>query len=876
MAGKHHFPPSPTHLTEDARGATTSSSTKLTVSCTDEPRRSVRATKGQHTKSLDLLDQPAEPKKKSTKKAAKKAVEKNEDEEVEVIRCVCGAVETGDDEGEPWIACDTCGVWQHNVCVGISRFEEDAPDKYRCEQCDPQFPLHKELLDGLKKGRKLWEERRRIDEQELAEGEKGSKKSKKKSKGKRVSDQSDLSHAANGKAKSPSASIAPPAPPEKKESIARSGSTKRKTRDESHDNESLKVSRVRVHGPEQTTNRSKEPQQKVRKVSSQHVTPQQKSPPSDLPVKIIDLDQARQGTTKLIFKSLQHGVKIAIQKSIYTLSMGDTVDSKAERLSIQVENAIYTTHAEKSEYVKQARAVGFNLKQNQELCNGLLTRTLAPSSLAVMTSDDMASKELKRETAEMKARADKQAILLTDDNAPRVRRTHKGDEIVEGDNFAIAEDTPMSTSRRRSMLDPNADMAARSRENSPGNEVELPENIDDSRSHDDIRSNVIPRQPLVVDTKPIHPPARKASTQADFDINKVFSSVQSPVNTQHIRRPSTHTAPPANGPGVDPEIDKLLQDDDGNDSPPYSPAEYNSDPDIIWRGTVTMDSVAKFPAVAKHIGGADLSSRIPWTDLLQKELRVAGRIDQEKANEYLCSLRYNPPTDVVIVAVTPAGEAAAQDYQELFEYFHTKNRYGVLTNKSVGNIRDTYLVPVPPNPGHIPDFIINLEGHRVPETRSEPMILVVLVIRTEWQPDAHRTLDGGADAQSPSMMSHPQRQMSISGTAPSMSPINPQGTFTTPPIPQTPQFSNPEDQARERRLQEQREGEATAARILGVHIQAPTIAFLMPQAYQMRPLEWEVIKDILEKDQKAQVDLQHLSQVLEARMEGENRKGGPP
>ncbi|KAH8684329.1 SPOC domain-containing protein [Tricladium varicosporioides] len=826
----------------------------------DEPRRSVRATKGQHTKSLDLLDQPAEPKKKSTKKS-KKAAEKVEEEEVEVIRCVCGAVETGDDEGEPWIACDSCGVWQHNVCVGISRFEEDAPANYRCEQCDPQFPLHKELLDGLKHGRKLWEERRKEDERTQAEKEAASKKKGKKGKGKRTSDQSELSHATNGKAKTPPASATPTAPVEKKEPVSRAASMKRKTRDESHDKDSLK-----------------EPQAKVRKVSSQHPTPQRKSPPSDLPVKISELESTRQGPTKLMFKNLQHGIKVAIQNGVFTLSTDDTIDSKAERLAIQVENAIYTTHGEKSKYAAQARGVGFNLKQNQELVNNLLTRILSPASLAVMSSDDMASKELKRETAEMKARAEKQSILLTDDNAPRVRRTHKGDEIIEGDDL-VAEDTPMTTSRRRSMLDPNAEMATRSRENSPGNEVELPEDIMDHRSRDDIRGAALPKQPLSVETKPPHPQMRKSSSQADFDINKVFSSVQSPVNAQHVRRPSTYTAPPANGPGVDPEIDKLLQDDDGNESPPYSPAEYSSDPEIVWRGSVTMDSIAKFPAVAKHVGGADLSSQIPWTDLLQKELKVAGRIDQGKANEYLCGLRYSAPTDIVIVAVTPTGEAASQEFQTLFDYFHTKKKYGVLTNKSVGNIRDTYLIPVSASPSDLPDFLPNIDGHQVPENRPEPMILVTLVIRNEYQPDPTSAHRGSVDAQSPSVMGHPQRQMSISGAPPAMSPINPQGgIFTTPPIPQTPQFTSPDDRARqveEQRRQDQQRGEQVAREILQQHIAAPTVAFLMPQAYQMRPLEWQVIKDILEKDEKARVDLQHLSQVLEVRMSAENENRGP-
>jgi hypothetical protein len=503
-----------------------------------------------------------------------------------------------------------------------------------------------------------------------------------------------------------------------------------------------------------------------------------------------------------------------------------------------------------------------------------------------MTTDDMASKELKRETAEMKARSDKQSIMVTEDG-PRVRRTHKGDEVIEGDNFTVPSDTTTSlATRRRFSLDPNDEMTSRSRDHSPaGHEVELPGDIENYQSRDNIRGQAVPKQPLDIDTKK---QPRKPSSHGDFDINKVFSSVQSPTgpSNSHARRPSGN-APPVNGPGVDPEIDKMLADDDGNESPPYSPAEHDSDPSIVWRGMVTMDSIAKFPATAKHVAGADLSrsaTPMPWSDILQKDLRVAGRIDQEKANEYLCSLRYSPPTDVVVVNVTPAGEAALQGFRDMFDYFHSKNRYGVLTNKGVGNIRDTYLVPVAPSPAPLPDFLINLEGHRVSENRSEPIILVALVIRNEWQPGQQRTFDGSSESRSPSLQSYPQRQMSISGSGPQMSPIAPQNpTFAAGPpsqSPHPPPQLSPEDlQRRQQQELDQRHGEETAAKILGAFVNAPTVGFLMPQAFQMRPSEWEVIRDILEVDERARNDLQHLSQVLEIRMAqqlpGPSAPGGP-
>ncbi|KAM3066956.1 Transcription factor bye1 [Clarireedia jacksonii] len=817
-------------------------------------RKSSRATKGQHPKAHEI-DQLAEPKKKGTKKGSKKATAVQEEEEVEVIRCVCGVTDPTDDKGDAWIACDNCAVWQHNVCVGISPFEEDTPDKYLCEQCAPG--AHKELLEGIARGEKPWIARQQRYEEEKAEQEKkdaeeAARKKVKKGK-KRRSDQKREVTPANGKVSSPAGDVQKK---EKKDSTPKSVNQKRKARDESLDNEPVK-----------------EPQPKVRKTSARP-TPRA-SPPSDLPIKIVDLENDRQGAAKLLKKALVQCIPQSIDNRLYTLRPDDTVDAKAERLAIQIQTAVHSTHPSKTTSNQQLRSIAANLKQNQELCNGLLTQSLSPQALAVMSTDDMASTELKRETAEMKARADKQSIMITDDG-PRIRRTHKGDEIIEEDNDTIPTDMPISASRRRSMLDPNADMGARSRENSPQNEVELPENIDDYPSHDNIRSQVVPKTPLNIDTR--HPAVRKSSTQVsadNFDINKVFSSVQSPTGVQHgsaqnLRRPSN--VPPANGPGEDPELDKMLQDD-GAESPPYSPVEDKPDPDIVWRGTVIMDSVAKFPAYAKQVAGPDLSRnrmQIPWSELLQKDLKVAGRIDQDRANEYLCGLRYSPPTDVVIVNITATNQSP--DFLALYNYFHDKKRYGVLTNKGLGNVRDTYLVPVPAGPGNIPDFVVNLAEHKLPEDRPEPSILVTLVVRNGWEPPqrTQQTFDGAADVQSP-LTGHPQRQMSLGGSGPAMSPIAPPGPFHSPTSVVSSSdglqrsLQRQEEQRQKDRLQS--DGEAVAVRILGSYANAPTISFLMPQAHKMRPVEWETIRSILERDPKAQEDLQHLSEVLK-KLEG--------
>lgn len=236
MSGKQHSSSPSTrvhadlpipHLTRHLYGAITNMDTAEA-----EPRRSVRATKGQHSKSLDEIEPAAAPKRRQGKKSKKTQERESPQDAEEVIRCVCGATEQDEDSGEAWISCEDCFAWQHNVCVGVSSYEDEIPEYYWCEQCRPQD--HKELLDGIAKGEKPWEARRKAHEEEEADRKK--RKGGRRSKGKRNSDGKEETDKDAGRSKAKPSSTpdaAPAVTKEKKEPAAKQG--KRKSREDSYD-----------------------------------------------------------------------------------------------------------------------------------------------------------------------------------------------------------------------------------------------------------------------------------------------------------------------------------------------------------------------------------------------------------------------------------------------------------------------------------------------------------------------------------------------------------------------------------------------------------------------------------------------------------------
>lgn len=597
-------------------------------------------------------------------------------------------------------------------------------------------------------------------------------------------------------------------------------------------------------------------------------------PPTDLPNAISELpDDTRKGAAKLLLKNLLVALDKQEKEGGYNPVDGVSNESRAERLAIAIERAVYDSHPASEEYVKQCRTLVPNLKRNMDLIARLLNHTLTPPMLAVMTSDDLQTEKQQQETAAAKERSVRQSIIATEeDNGPRYRRTHKGDELIEGDSFVGSNEAasfPVAPSK--------AGSSAKAR----------PSHI----------------------RKPSGDPARidtQQSPNTEFDINRVFSSVKSPT-VAHQRRPSGPA--PAQGPGVDPDVDRLLEED-GNDSPPYSPTE-ETDPDVVWRGQVIMAATANFQAVVKHVAGANLAKTInlPWTTLLPRKLNVGGRIAITTATEYLCGLRWSAACDLVVASLTPATEAGKADFDRVFNYFTMKERWAVVGDKAVGNVKDTYLVPVPAGSGNQPEFLLNLEDNFLPHHRTENTLLLVVVYRNdetilrkihgpEWNGSSNKVAPAFPPLQtsaspSPTPASFPQRSTSIAG--PSFSPTTPQvgtGGFPVPqpgpsapgqppaqfhqPLPPQPQ-AQPHAQPQAQpgptpsaqptgdpdftpELQEQ--GLARAKSILGPYASSPTVNFLTPHAYKMQNNEWHIIRAIMEREPRAREDLTYLGALI--------------
>jgi hypothetical protein len=532
---------------------------------------------------------------------------------------------------------------------------------------------------------------------------------------------------------------------------------------------------------------------------------------------------------------------------------GKSIEEDAQHLAISIEHALYHNicggAGEPTEpYKLQLRAILFNVKKNASLRDRLLVGNLLPDSLSTMSSQDMASEELQQKDAEIKRESERQHVIIQD-QGPRIRRTHKGEELVEDDDHhnVASESIFSSAPTRRSAADTDGSPRA------PASPAVHHQPVPDAAKSQSIDS--------VADEKSQNQHGEPRAQSPDGH-DAVFPEVAT-----HIREPL-----PSGKAQADAEIDHLLRDD-GPESPPYSPKDF-SDDGAVWRGKVMMNAVAEFSSSAKHVGGADLSGRIPWSELAPSTLLVDGRIDVQMASNYLCGLRFSSSTDVSVMAISsPQVPAVRAQFDKLFNYFQDRKRYGVISKHPLPAVTDTYLVPVEAGATKKPEFVDLLENNTVEDSRPERLFLVVFVVKTgdsnrpSAQPPSHQpSQEPTTTAASPltgAAATPQQGQFMSPGTWPG--PQNPTGDYGMYSQPQQPQLSQPTAAYQQQPAAAPVTGMAAAVQTLGAQANSPGIQQLVQQVPTADVAQLSLIRDIVQQQPEAVSSYEQLMQALQAR-----------
>lgn len=758
---------------------------------TEEIRRSGRANKGHHTKN-DALDEtePPAPKPKTQPKPEKKApepvkakskgqpvraasaqsAEQEEEEEDALIRCVCG--DQRDIRGRQMICCDTCEAWQHNKCLGLEEGEFWDGKDYYCEQCKPED--HVELLAAMARGEKPWARKkgskakpRPSDVKQDHASEKANTPQPSATPSQTAPASTDTPLETTAEAPTPPLAQQPVQPQETSNGHAEgkvcvpvantSTATNIQTQQDIKSQPQSPVGEKRRHEASgEKANASK----KRRKSGHPEIRAAAQSAPAG---DIESLPHNQKALAEKLRETLTPLINTASSARGYRIPDGETAKSLATRYTLQISHAAFSQFGEptgaESPYFAKVRTIMFNVKKNTVLIDRLLSGSLKAEEFVSMEAEEMASEDKQREYAAMREAAEKQ-MILTEEDGPRLRKTHKGEEIVGEDNFDNQEFKQPNLRERESITEDtmmHSPVGVRPPE-SPG---------------------AAARGPLAVDTSEAPDSVRRPST--NFDINSVFDKVRSPQHDQQTfiqRRQSSlqvHDKPQA--PVDDADVDRLLKDEDND----VEMSGYSSDPSVCWQGAINMQSMEPFDAVARFVAGGDFGQVIPWEKLLTNSLSVQGRIESAKGDEYIRGIGHTESHEVAILAVSPVTTEGRGIMDHLYTYFHSRGRWGVVPvdNSSDGVLRDLYVIPIEAGGSNLPPFIDMLEHCTIETPRKEHMLLLALIAKLpEVKPQAPQHFEGYPAQDVPTaQMTQPTNGPT---TAPSPSPV---------PNPHAPQFS---------------------------------------------------------------------------------------
>ena len=502
-------------------------------------------------------------------------------------------------------------------------------------------------------------------------------------------------------------------------------------------------------------------------------------------------------------------------------------------------------------YKAQMRTIDFNVKRNDALRDRLLSGNLSAHGLAVMDAKDMASEELQQKDAAIKREAEKQHTIIQDEG-PRIRRTHKGEEYVDESKQVASESTVSHAPVRRPSIIENTD-------GHTGSPDPMSPTVGQSSSEKPIPINTHQRSRPSIDTQ------RKSST--NFNIQDVWSSVQGSPDGERQQFPQLPN-PAENrsvGPGTqaDADIDELLKDEEV-ESPPYSPKDVAEDNEIVWRGIVNGGAIGRFHASARYAAGAMVADlRLSWQQLIPEEISIEGRIDPTKADSYLCGLQYSSSSDVVIISIgEPEDPIDQQNFDKLFSYFKNRNRYGVGVQHSNPAIKDIYLIPLEAG-ADLPELLQLLEKHKIEGPTSERLLLVPFVIKNtelaSTTPRDQMTFAGSPLTSAPPPANVPPIPPTQQSPSLHQSPAPPpysQSPLSQAPLPQQPMNYHPMPPS---------PAAIAAQQVLGHMAGAPAIQQLIAQVPHAGLTEMHVIQDIINENPMAAQDLQILTQMLQVR-----------
>ncbi|KAG7902913.1 hypothetical protein KL907_004046 [Ogataea polymorpha] len=610
-----------------------------------EIRRSSRKTKGVNSRleDLDKIGEPTPRPKKRTasskangqkKKQLKRAVKVPEKEEVRCLPCGSHDLNYNEDEDERgvMIQCDKCETWQHAKCLLGTDREDSIPDNYVCNLCDPGNNKYQNLELALSPD-DYYKERfpdriDEIDDQEEEDFEDAGA----------VYGESDEEYEGNG---------------EKEEE------------DGDEDEEEEGDEADDLDEPAEL----EEPEENVKK-------------PVRRPQKVVRKKVDRNKTRQSVVSQFAKKLKAHIPEDHKLLEQMD-VNSAAEDIASGLENALFEafpppnkrSDSMSPEYLSKSRTLLFNLDKSN-LSDKVLSGQYTYEQIVHLTPEEMMRDDYKEFADAVRKQSINQSVITNTLEKVKIKRTHKGEEIIEEDyQFDDIDSRTADESRRNEIEKLQEEKRLQDEEKeasaSPPPTANLNANIMTTIAND------------FDDEEHEQRPEETFDNDDDFD--KILNGTKDVVPTP-------------------PESQAVVNDDEDD----YDPARNFDVYETLWNGILSFAPVTDVQATIRYHAASTYDStedkvakaRKIVSDFVARNNRldIEGRLDAQKAVGYLWEIINT--RDLYLVELVPfasphlsefENQQTQTQFRKLWEYFNSRNKYGVIAYKPA-YIKDSYLV----------------------------------------------------------------------------------------------------------------------------------------------------------------------------------------
>ncbi|TSX72103.1 Death-inducer obliterator 1 [Bagarius yarrelli] len=217
-------------------------------------------------------------------------------------------------------------------------------------------------------------------------------------------------------------------------------------------------------------------------------------------------------------------------------------------------------------------------------------------------------------------------------------------------------------------------------------------------------------------------------------------------------------------------------------------SNFLSKQDMIWKGFLNMQSVAKFVTKGCIISGS--------AEVLKKDLpdtvHIGGRILPQTVWEYVERVKTSLTKELSLIRFYPASDEEKVAYVSLFSYFNSRRRFGVVSN-ICNNIKDIYVIPLCANES-IPSILLPIEGPGLEQ--NHPNLLIGLAVCQKLKRPGAQTQD--IDEKRPKIQTPQDPQetnLLINSAIPDVKhdqPYDPNIAFSNTPPGSPPSLSSPD------------------------------------------------------------------------------------